>query len=93
MRRPLIVMFDVSSDGRRNQVRDALRPLGSWYQRSVWVLAPTSTITVGYLAQGLDSLLKPADRLIVLEPCPACLRGALWVPAVDPPWRHDAAVV
>ena len=92
-RNAMLVIYDVAADGRRNRVRDALRPMGWWHQRSVWIVPPSPDHKPERLAQGLGSLLTAKDRLIVVEPCTACRRETMWTPASAPPWPSGPVTV
>ena len=93
MRRPVLVVFDVAADGRRNQVRGAIQRLGWAYQRSGWILRPSPTVTVDFVFEGLATLTTQTDRLLVVEPCVDCLRQSFWVPEAHAPWPASFVVV
>lgn len=86
MRRPVVAIYDVVDDQRRERVRAALRPIADHAQQSVWVVGPIPGLTVDRLAEGLRGLLGGGDRLRLYELCAACQRRARWEPATPRPF-------
>jgi CRISPR/Cas system-associated endoribonuclease Cas2 len=82
---PLIVVYDVVDDDRRELVRQSLRPVADRFQQSGWHLPADVGLTVERVDAGLAGLLGPADRLGVWQPCPSCWRNTRWLP--DGTWR------
>lgn len=81
MRAPLVVVYDVRRDVARGQVAETLRCLGAlWIQQSAWVLAPVPRLDSDTVVRRVTSPVRPGDRVWVYEPCPACERGAQWLP-------------
>lgn|GEM_PF-2319794 len=81
MNTPLIVVYDVLDDERRELVRRSLGPVADRFQQSGWYLPASAELTVGRVGAGLAGLLGPADRLGVWQPCPSCWRSVRWLPA------------
>jgi hypothetical protein len=81
----VIVIYDIFDDDRRAAVRTGLRPVADRFQQSGWFLPPDVGITAPRVIDALGTLLAPGDRLGAYEPCPRCLRHALWLP--EGAWR------
>ena len=80
MNTPVIVVYDVADDHRRDLIRRSLRPVADRFQQSGWYLPADAGLTVERVGAGLAALLSPADRLGVWQPCPACWRTVRWLP-------------
>jgi CRISPR/Cas system-associated endoribonuclease Cas2 len=85
MRTPVIVVYDVCDDDRRDRLRRALRPVADRFQQSGWYLPADVGLTAGRVVTALDGLLGPGDRLGAYQPCPRCARAAQWLPGGG--WR------
>ncbi|MDT3440467.1 CRISPR-associated endonuclease Cas2 [Pseudofrankia sp. BMG5.37] len=90
MNTPIIVVYDVADDERRELVRRSLRPVADRFQQSGWYLPADRGLTAVRVGAGLAGLLSPADRLGVWQPCPACWRAVRWLPAGV--WRPAPAL-
>ncbi len=75
--RPTFIAFDVSSDGRRDHLREVLRDYGDWVQRSVWVALPSTVNRAAAVADMAREIIDPTDRLTVIRPCLGCLSDSL----------------
>lgn len=73
MNRPCLVLFDMSNDYRRGEVRQLLHLYGHWLQRSLWIIEKSTISTLGEISQSLQDLVEEEDRLYVLRPCLKCL--------------------
>lgn len=87
---PLLVVYDVRTDGRRARLRAALDPWADRVQQSAWVHEPQRDLDADRLRLRLARILTQADRLRVYEPCPRCLALARWCPPRPAPlaWRR-----
>lgn len=70
---PVIVLYDVSDDERRDALRALFRLSGRRVQQSAWMLAPGET-TPERIVRGASTLLQPGDRLRAIRPC-----GPAWL--------------
>lgn len=81
--RAVVVIYDVSDDGRRAQVRAWLDGLADRFQRSGWVLPPGQASARAVIAE-LGALVQPGDRIRAHAPCKACASRAHWLPSGQP---------
>ncbi len=85
MNTPLVVVYDVSEDERRERVTRSLRPVADRFQQSGWYVPAGTGLTAGRVGVGIAGLLGRGDRLGVWQPCPSCWRTVRWLP--DGAWR------
>ncbi|WP_261553708.1 CRISPR-associated endonuclease Cas2 [Frankia tisae] len=90
MNTPLVVVYDITEDARRDQVRAALRPFADRFQQSGWYLPAGSGLTANSVHTGLRGMLAEGDRLGVWQLCPECWRSARWLP--EHAWRPAQAL-
>lgn len=90
---PVIVLYDVSDDERRDALRALFHLSGQRFQQSAWMLAPGET-TPDRVVRGASTLLEPGDRLRAVRPCGACLARLCWWPATPDPlgWLRPQTV-
>lgn len=80
MTRPLLVVYDITDDRRRQRLRARLAPMAVWIQRSAWVVPPAPGLSARWLLAMLRPLTRSGDRLRIYEVCPACLARARCLP-------------
>lgn len=79
--RPAYVMYDVSSDRRRELLRNILKLHGGPVQQSTWLLDLRRGPSLASLSRGLDHLLETGDRMLLLRQCPPCRASRTESPA------------
>ncbi len=77
---PVLVFYDIADDADRAAVYDVLSSVGTWVQRSTWVLPAVPAGAVGRVVQLLVELVEPGDRILAVQPCPTCRRTVRAVP-------------
>lgn len=85
--RAVVVVYDVSDDHCRAQVRAWLDGLADRFQGSGWVIPPGQT-TAQLVITELSALAQPGDRIRAHAPCTVCARQARWLPSRQPHSLH-----
>ncbi len=88
MMRPVLVVYDIFDDQRRDRVRVLLAPLADRIQQSGWLIPAHCQVDPNHLADGLATTLTHTDRLRAYAPCADCVTHARWLPAHQPHRLH-----
>jgi CRISPR/Cas system-associated endoribonuclease Cas2 len=84
VKRPLLVVYDVFNDHRRDHLRTLLTPLADRIQQSAWIIPAHCAVDPDHLAAALTPATGPADRVGIHAPCPQCVIDSRWLPAGQP---------
>lgn len=84
MNRPVLVVYDITDDRRRAQIRAQLDQVADRIQYSGWLVPPEAGLTAARLVGTLAAVAAPTDRVRGQAPCPGCARRARWLPASQP---------
>jgi CRISPR-associated endonuclease Cas2 len=82
--RPILVLYDIVDDARRNRIRAVLGDLGDRIQQSGWLIAAGGNVAADSLVAVLAGFAGTGDRIRVYSPCPSCTRDARWLPVGQP---------
>jgi CRISPR-associated endonuclease Cas2 len=88
MRHPVLIIYDIFNDHRRDHLRVLLAPLADKLQQSAWLIPAHCQVDPARLADGLSAAISPADRLRIYAPCADCVIQARWLPANQPHRLH-----
>jgi CRISPR/Cas system-associated endoribonuclease Cas2 len=86
---PILVVYDITRDGRRDRIRHVLADAAVRIQQSAW-LVPGLTRSTGpattaqRLMAALIAQAGSGDRINAYAPCPTCARQARWLPPGQP---------
>ena len=80
MSHPILVVYDVGDDDRRQALRAELSLSGQRVQQSTWLLAPGRSDNPARVVARTNPLLDPGDRLRALQPCASCVERLRWWP-------------
>jgi CRISPR-associated endonuclease Cas2 len=88
MMRPILIVYDIFDDHRRERIRALLTPLADRIQQSSWLIPAHCHVNPHHLANGLEPALAPPDRLRIYAPCAHCVTAARWLPTGQPHTLH-----
>ncbi|WP_131787810.1 hypothetical protein [Protofrankia symbiont of Coriaria ruscifolia] len=86
MKGPVIVVYDIADERRRELVRAALRPFADRFQQSGWYVPSVAGFTAARVTAGLSGLTLPGDRVAAYQPCQRCAPDMRWLPD-DGAWQ------
>jgi CRISPR/Cas system-associated endoribonuclease Cas2 len=85
--RPVLIVYDITDDRRRAQIRALLEGVADRIQQSGWLAPAAAGVSAARIVAAFSAVTHPTDRVRAHEPYPAGARRARWLPPSSrTPW-------